>query len=52
MHELETGNFDIYLEKYCYERGITKEEALKHKIVQAVKASYEADAHQKAKDAK
>lgn len=41
MHEFETGNFDIYLEKYCKERGISKEEALKHKIVQEVKAYYE-----------
>lgn len=52
MHEFETGNFDIYLEKYCKERGITKEEALKHKIVQAVKASYETDEKLKTKAAK
>ncbi len=52
MHEFETGNFDFYLKKYCAERGITEEEALKHKIVQAVKASYDADEKLRIKDAK
>jgi hypothetical protein len=52
MHELETGNFDIYLEKYSRDRGITKEEALKHKLVQDVKVSYEAAERDKTKDAK
>ena len=47
-----TGNFDIYLEKYCNDRNITVEEAMRHEIVMAVKASYEEDEKLKVKDAK
>lgn len=35
------NSFDIYLEKYCRDHGLTQEEAMKHKTVQDVKAYYE-----------
>lgn len=33
--------FEEYVDKYCASRGLTKEEALKHKLVLEVKDYYE-----------
>lgn len=38
---IEKGNFKGYLEAYCAEYGLTEEIAIKHRIVQDVKAYYE-----------
>ena len=35
--------FNLYLEKYCFKHQITPEEAMKHILVQEVKAMYEED---------
>lgn len=34
-------NFDVYVQKYAEQKGITVEEAMTHEIVQEVKAYYE-----------
>ena len=39
--QIEKGNFEIYLEKYCKERGISAEEALTHRLIRDIKEYYE-----------
>ena len=39
--QIEKGNFEIYLEKYCRDRGVTAEEALTHKLIRDIKDYYE-----------
>lgn len=39
----EKGNFKRYLEAYCKSKNLSVEDALKHKIVQDIKAYYEAE---------
>lgn len=38
---IEKGNFKVYLETFCTAYGLTEEVAIKHRIVQYVKAYYE-----------
>ena len=39
----DKGNFKRYLEAYRKSKGLSVEDALKHKIVQDIKAYYETD---------
>lgn len=39
--QIEKGNFEIYLEKYCEDRGISAEEALTHRLIRDIKEYYE-----------
>ena len=37
------GSFEEYLESYCELRGVTKEEALQHKIILEIKQYYDSE---------
>lgn len=39
--QIEKGNFDIYLKKYCEATGISAEEALTHRLIRDIKEYYE-----------
>lgn len=39
--QIEKGNFEIYLKKYCASRGISAEEAMNHKLIRDIKEYYE-----------
>jgi transcription initiation factor TFIIIB Brf1 subunit/transcription initiation factor TFIIB len=37
----DKGNFEQYLARYCSNYNLTREEAIKHKLIQLVKKYYE-----------
>lgn len=37
---MDNKGFEEYLEKYCIAMNVTKEEAIKHKVIKEVKAYY------------
>jgi hypothetical protein len=39
--EIEKGNFEIYLKKYCEDHGYTIMEAMEHALIREIKQYYE-----------
>lgn len=39
--EIEQGNFEIYLQKYCEDYGYTIMEAMEHALINEIKRYYE-----------